>query len=339
MKKLALLALLLASSFVMAQIVNPPTSSGSVSSVGETVNGGPSSGIFTVTGSPVTTSGTLDLGILGTSGGVPYFSSTSILSPSAALTLSRLVLGGGAGAAPTVLGSLGTTTTLLHGNAGGAPTFGAVTLTTDVTGILPPANGGVYNSGTTVGFGGFWAGIGIGFLPGGPAAGSGTIVPTSAGNLTGNNVIHWHSFDLYGTQVVGHISFEISTGVNPSTTDVGVYDKTGQTLLVNMGGVSTAAASGNITASVAQVTLAPGTYIWAWCGTSSGTITNLAYQALNLTSDGTLIAAGPLKNINGKRYGTSANACAAGVLPAALGALTAGNFSSVSLPPATWMEP
>jgi len=74
-------------------------------------------------------------------------------------------------------------------------------------------------------------------------------------------------------------------------------------------------------------------------GTSSGTITNLAYQGLALTSDGNLIAAGPLKNINGKRYGTCSNAATAGVLPAALGTLTAANFSSISNPPMTWMEP
>jgi len=36
----------------------------------------------------------------------------------------------------------GTTTTVLHGNASGAPTFGAVSLTADVSGILPIANGG-----------------------------------------------------------------------------------------------------------------------------------------------------------------------------------------------------
>jgi hypothetical protein len=36
----------------------------------------------------------------------------------------------------------GTTTTLLHGNASGAPTFGAVALGTDVSGTLPVANGG-----------------------------------------------------------------------------------------------------------------------------------------------------------------------------------------------------
>lgn len=44
--------------------------------------------------------------------------------------------------AVSTLGSLGTTTTVLHGNAAGAPTFGAVVLTTDVSGVLPAANGG-----------------------------------------------------------------------------------------------------------------------------------------------------------------------------------------------------
>lgn len=78
----------------------------------------------------------------GTSGGIPYYSGTATIASSGALTASRLVLGGGAGAAPTVLGSLGTTTTVLHGNAAGAPIFGAVSLTADVSSILPLANGG-----------------------------------------------------------------------------------------------------------------------------------------------------------------------------------------------------
>lgn len=45
-----------------------------------------------------------------------------------------------------IQGAAGTTTTLLHGNAAGAPTFGAASLTTDVAGILPIANGGTNNS-------------------------------------------------------------------------------------------------------------------------------------------------------------------------------------------------
>lgn len=80
----------------------------------------------------------------GTSGGVLYYSATGTLASSGVLTANRLVVGGGAGATPTVLGA-GTTTTILHGNAAGAPSFGAVVLTTDVSGILPGANGGTAN--------------------------------------------------------------------------------------------------------------------------------------------------------------------------------------------------
>jgi hypothetical protein len=81
----------------------------------------------------------------GTSGGILAFTATGTLASSAALTANQLILGGGAGVAPAALGSLGTTTTVLHGNAAGAPTFGAVVLTTDVSGILPGANGGSGN--------------------------------------------------------------------------------------------------------------------------------------------------------------------------------------------------
>lgn len=41
-----------------------------------------------------------------------------------------------------VQGQAGTTTTVLHGNNAGVPTYGAVVLTTDVSGVLPSANGG-----------------------------------------------------------------------------------------------------------------------------------------------------------------------------------------------------
>lgn len=78
----------------------------------------------------------------GTSGGILGFTASGVIASSVALTASALILGGGAGATPTPLGSLGTTTTVLHGNAAGAPTWGAVSLTADVSGTLPVANGG-----------------------------------------------------------------------------------------------------------------------------------------------------------------------------------------------------
>src|SRR5207244_1529836 len=67
--------------------------------------------IFAVTGLPVTTSGTLNYNLTGTSGGIPYFSSGSILSSSALLTASNPVIGGGAGTAPSSGSRSGNTTT------------------------------------------------------------------------------------------------------------------------------------------------------------------------------------------------------------------------------------
>lgn len=67
-------------------------------------------GIFTVSGSPVTTTGTLTATASGTSGGIPYFSSGTALASSAALTANLPVIGGGAGAAPTVGTRSGNTT-------------------------------------------------------------------------------------------------------------------------------------------------------------------------------------------------------------------------------------
>lgn len=101
--------------------------------------------IFPVAGTPGTTVTVPQGGTgltSGTSGGVPYYSASTTMASSAALTQHALVLGGGAGAAPNVLGSLGTTSTVLHGNAAGDPSFSAVSLTSDVSGTLPVANGG-----------------------------------------------------------------------------------------------------------------------------------------------------------------------------------------------------
>lgn len=58
---------------------------------------------------------------------------------STALSGSTIMISNGSA---IVQGTAGTTTTVLHGNAGGAPSYGAVVLTTDVSGVLPLANGG-----------------------------------------------------------------------------------------------------------------------------------------------------------------------------------------------------
>ena len=65
-------------------------------------------------------------------------------------TADRIVLVSASGVVKQ-LGSLGTTTTVLHGNAAGVPSFGAVSLTADVTGTLPVANGGTNKTSWTAG--------------------------------------------------------------------------------------------------------------------------------------------------------------------------------------------
>lgn len=116
---------------------------GSVSSVGQSFTGG----LISVTGSPVTSSGTLALTVAGTSGGIPYFSSASTWASSNALTANALVIGGGAGLAPSttttgtgVLTALGVNTGtagafVVNGGALGTPSSGTVTNLTGTASI------------------------------------------------------------------------------------------------------------------------------------------------------------------------------------------------------------
>lgn len=63
--------------------------------------------------------------ISGTGSACATGAGTGTVTNTGTLTANRLIIGGG-GVDVTALGSLGTTTTVLHGNAAGAPTFGAV---------------------------------------------------------------------------------------------------------------------------------------------------------------------------------------------------------------------
>jgi len=128
-----------------------------------------------------------------TSGGAVYATSTSVLATG---TLPNTAGGTGQSSAFTQYGityassttalattAAGTSTTVLHGNASGVPTFGAVSLTADVTGTLPIANGGTGLTSTPTN-GQIDIGNGTGFTRATLTAGTGITVTNGSGTIT-----------------------------------------------------------------------------------------------------------------------------------------------------------
>lgn len=121
------------------------TYAGTVTSVAQSFTGG----LISVSGSPITTSGTLALTVAGTSGGIPYFSSASTWASSAALAANAIVIGGGAGAAPS------TTTTgtgVIAAISSAVTGSGGIVLATSPTITTPSTSGNITVTGTSARF-------------------------------------------------------------------------------------------------------------------------------------------------------------------------------------------
>jgi hypothetical protein len=187
----------------------------------------------------------------------------------------------------------GTSTTLLHGNASGAPTWSAVSLTADVTGILPVANGGSGTSSTGTAYqvlhgNSTWSAVSL------TTDISGTL-PVANG---GTNITSYAIGDLLYASTAGILSklADVATGnalisggvgAAPSYGKIGLTTHVSGTLPVGNGGTGQAS---NLTqygvvygsTTTAMATSAAGTTTQVLHGNASGAPT---FGAVSLTAD------------------------------------------------------
>jgi len=172
----------------------------------------PDANINFATGLPVANGGT---GLTsGTSGGVPYFSGTSAISSSAALTQYGIVYGGGAGAAP-VATAVGTTGQFLGANTGGAPTW--QTPSGGGSAATPAALGTVYAI-TSPGSGAYSSGLGYNALGAITSGVANTGVGNAAGSGCSSGVNNVYIGNSAGTVTIVHATGNGCTYVGANST-------------------------------------------------------------------------------------------------------------------------
>jgi hypothetical protein len=218
---------------------------GTVTSVAQTFTGG----IISVGGSPITTSGTLALTVAGTSGGIPYFSSASAWASSAALAANALMVGGGAGLAPsTITTGTGVVTALgvntgssgafvVNGGALGTPSSGTVTNLTGTAsiningtvGATTPTTGKftTIDFSSTLALSGATGSAGQVLTSNGSSAPTWT-TPTAYATVTDDTTTNAVRYPLFANQTTGNLTTEYVSSTklnyNPST---GLFTATG----------------------------------------------------------------------------------------------------------------
>ena len=220
---------------------------GTVTSVAQTFTGG----IISVGGSPITGSGTLALTVAGTSGGIPYFSGATTWATSAVLAANALMIGGGAGLAPsTITTGTGVVTALgvntgsagafvVNGGALGTPSSGTVTNLTgtaaiNITGTASNLAGGAaasipYQSATGVtAFLASAAGDANKVLQSNGTSAPSWVTPTAYATVTDDTTTNAVRYPLFASQTTGNLATEYVASTkyqfNPST---GILTATG----------------------------------------------------------------------------------------------------------------
>jgi hypothetical protein len=219
---------------------------GTVTSVAQSFTGG----LISVAGSPITSSGTLALTVAGTSGGIPYFSSASTWASSAVLAANALMIGGGAGVAPSTITTGTGVNTALGVNTG---TVGAFVVNGGVLGT--PSSGTVTNLTGT-------ASININGTVGATTATTGAFTTVSAsGVITSTLATGTAPFTVASTTQVANLN-AATAGTAGNVTGI-VAGANGGTGVANTG--STITLGGSLTYS--------GAYTQTWIRTANTSLT------------------------------------------------------------------
>ena len=279
---------------------------GSVTSVAQSFTGG----LISVAGSPITTSGTLALTVAGTSGGIPYFSSASTWASSAALTANALMIGGGAGVAPsTITTGTGVVTALgvAVGSAGAFVTNG---------GAL-----GTPSSGVATNLTGTASGLSIG---GNAATATSATSATNATNATNVAIVNDVAtattvYPVWSNGTSGNQALEVSNTKLSFVPSTGVLSANGVALTGNTGTVTSVGGTGTVNG----ITLT-GTVTTSGNLTLGGTLGSIANS--QLTNSSVTVTAGTGMSGGGAvALGSSVTLTNAGVT-----SVTAGTGISVS---------
>lgn len=244
----------------------------------------------------------------GNAAGSPTFSAVSLTADvtgvtpvanggtnsAAALSGSTLMVSNGSA---VVQGAAGTTATVLHGNAAGAPSYGAVALASEVSGNLPIANGGTNSNTALTGSGSLVVHDGTKIVQG--AAGTATTL--LHGNAAGAPTYSAASLtaDVTGTLPVGNGGTNSTAALSGSTLMI----SNGSAVVQGTAGTSTTLLHGNAagapTYSAVSLTAdVTGTLPINKGGTNSFTSLGGAAGAIMYT-DGTSIIAGPVVGSGG----------------------------------------